>query len=47
MDELERQFIEELHAIAQIRYRKGYDALCSDRQRVVLNLHRAGFLEDV
>ena len=47
MDNLEIQFIEEIEAIARIRYRKRYGALCSDRQRIVLDLHRSGFLEEV
>ncbi len=47
MDNIELEFIEELEEIARIRYGKRYDALCPDRKRIVLDLHRAGFLEDV
>ena len=45
--EEEVQFFEELEAIARIRYRKRYGALCADRQRIVLELHKAVFLEEV
>ena len=47
MDEIELEFIGELEEIARIRYGKSYNALCPDRKRIVLNLHKAGFLEDV
>ncbi len=47
MDILELEFIKELEEIARIRYGKRYDALCPDRKRIVLDLHKAGFLEEV
>ena len=47
MDILELEFIEELETIARIRYGKNYDALCPDRKRIVLDLHKSGFLEEV
>ena len=47
MDYLELEFIEEIEEIARIRYGKRYNALCSDRKRIILNLHKAGFLNDV
>lgn len=47
MDILELEFIEEIEEIARIRYGKRYNALCSDRKRIVLDLHKAGFLEEV
>ena len=37
----------ELEAIANIRYGKHYYSLCPDRQRVVINLHVSGFLDEV
>jgi len=36
----------ELEAIANINYGKHFSSLCPDRQRVVITLHAAGFLED-
>ncbi len=47
MDRIELEFIEEIEEIARIRYGKRYNALCSDRKRIVLDLHKAGFLEDL
>lgn len=47
MDYLELEFIEELEEISRIRYGKRYDALCPDRKRIVLDLHKAGFLEEL
>ncbi len=47
MDIIELEFIEEIEAIARIRYGKRYNALCPDRKRIVLDLHKAGFLEDL
>lgn len=47
MGNREIRFIEEIEAIARIRYKKRYNALCPDRKRIVLDLHKAGFLEDL
>ena len=47
MDYLKLEFIGELEEISRIRYGKSYDTLCSDRKRIVLTLHKAGFLNDV
>ena len=47
MDNIELEFIEEIEEIARIRYGKRYDALCPDRKRIVLTLHKAGFLDGV
>ena len=47
MDNIELEFIEEIEEIAKIRYGKRYNSLCSDRKRIVLDLHKSGFLDGV
>ena len=39
--------LRELDIIAKYHYGKPYIELCGDKQRVVVNLHAAGFLNDL
>ena len=46
--DFEKEVIErDLDIIAQYRYGKYYLELCGDKQIVVVNLHKSGFLNDL
>ncbi len=44
---LTEEEIRELDEISLWKYRKGFFELCADRQRIVIDLHAVGILNDL